>query len=110
VHDYSHEQGGCSVTGGYVSRHGGSALDGVYVFSDYCAGGVQGLRRTDGGRWESALLAPLDGLVTTFGQGDDGRLYVAANVDGWRVFALAGPPGLPELPFRVVAPGTAADR
>jgi glucose/arabinose dehydrogenase len=77
IYDYSHDSGGCSVTGGFVYR--GSqvpSLSGVYVFADYCAGDIIGLvhdgDRTTGVR---ALGPHLDG-VSSFGQDNDGELYV----------------------------------
>ena len=108
VHEYSHEEG-CSVTGGYVARQEGSALEGVYVFSDYCTGAVWGLRRDAEGRWARGTLGQAGGLVTTFGEGEDGALYVAVNDGEWRVYRIDAGRELPELPFSVVFPGLAAD-
>ena len=44
IAEYGHEEGRCSITGGYVYR--GSfvqALRGTYVFGDYCSGELFGL-------------------------------------------------------------------
>jgi glucose/arabinose dehydrogenase len=80
IHTYRHEDGRCSVTGGYVYR--GSAvpgLEGVYLYADYCTGEVWGLAAAGGdGAVEVALLA-LDrrpGNVISFGEGPDGELYL----------------------------------
>jgi glucose/arabinose dehydrogenase len=44
VHVYSHDDGRCSVTGGYVYRGSAiSALQGRYLFSDYCDGVLRAL-------------------------------------------------------------------
>ncbi len=48
VYDYSHSEG-CSVTGGYVYRGAAiPALDGAYLFADYCSGVVSSFRYADG--------------------------------------------------------------
>ena len=57
IHTYSHAQG-CSVTGGPVYR--GSAIGGLvgtYLFADYCAGTIWGLRHQGGVATE---VRPLD--------------------------------------------------
>ena len=77
VAEYSHQLG-CSVTGGFVYR-GPSipALDGRYVYGDYCSGRIWTL--APGGR---PRLLKLDlPELTTFGEDPDGRLY-AASQDG----------------------------
>ncbi len=79
LYTYDHEQGRCSVTGGFVYR--GSvmpALDGVYLFADFCAPGVAGVQRNGSGEPTVAELA-LDRRpeqVIGFGQGASGELYV----------------------------------
>lgn len=107
VYEYSHDDG-CSVTGGYVAREAFSDIAGVYVFSDYCSGTIWGLRQGDTGRWVRGTLGEAEGLVTTFGQGEDGALYVAVERESWRVYRVSAGRALPELPFSVVLPGLAA--
>jgi glucose/arabinose dehydrogenase len=42
VTEYSHDNGACSITGGYVYRGEAiPALDGYYLYADYCSGIVQ---------------------------------------------------------------------
>ena len=76
VATYTHDQG-CSVTGGYVSR-GASlpALQGVYLFGDYCSGLIWGLRRAANGDW--TLSAPVSTKlnISSFGEDARGELYV----------------------------------
>ena len=50
VYEYSHDDGNCSITGGVVYRGTAiPALDGTYLFSDYCVAGLRGLQLgTDG--------------------------------------------------------------
>lgn len=81
IYVYSHDEGGCSVTGGYVSR--GEALRGLYgayVFGDYCAGEVRALVQRDGELLDEATLAPVPGgSLVSFGEGPDGTLYALSN-------------------------------
>jgi glucose/arabinose dehydrogenase len=75
-----HDTGVCSVVGGYVYRGARfPALEGSYVFSDYCSGDLWLLRAADGvaGADVKAMLAGThDGRVVAFGEDDDGELYV----------------------------------
>ena len=88
VTQYNHGPG-CSVTGGYVYR-GPSipALDGRYVFSDFCSAQVWTMRAgpTPGPRREisGSLGTRLPTGVTGFGEGSDARLYVTTGDVVWR--------------------------
>ncbi len=72
---------GCSVTGGYVYR--GSRIpdfNGVYLFSDFCETQLVGIERQS----DSILVADLSsnitpGPVVSFGQDNDGELYVLTS-------------------------------
>ncbi|MEK6975563.1 MAG: PQQ-dependent sugar dehydrogenase [Candidatus Thermoplasmatota archaeon] len=79
VVEYDHSAGGashCSVTGGYVYRGAEvSGLQGTYLFGDYCSGFVWTLTRT-GEAWVMALALDTNLNVTSFGEGEDGELYV----------------------------------
>src|SRR5690606_15555868 len=75
IYDYEHEDG-CSITGGYVYR--GEALpelQGTYVFGDFCSGVIKGLRLQEGG-WEVVGELPTELPISTFGENEDGELYV----------------------------------
>ncbi|MGI8485535.1 MAG: PQQ-dependent sugar dehydrogenase [Thermomicrobiales bacterium] len=77
VAEYTHDVGGCSVTGGYVYR--GSdvpSLQGTYLFADYCSGKLWGLGRDATGAW--VMSDPIETRVgaSSFGQGEDGELYL----------------------------------
>lgn len=80
VATYTHDGGRCSVSGGYVYRGATiPALDGVYLYADYCSGEVFGLRPGAGGG--EAATAPLDvgrkgESIVAFGQSTDGELYL----------------------------------
>jgi glucose/arabinose dehydrogenase len=74
---YSHSEGECSITGGYVYR--GEAipdLQGVYVYSDYCTGRIWGAYRDLDGAWQSTLLMETGRQVSSFGLDDSGELLV----------------------------------
>ena len=36
VAEYSHQEGGCSVTGGYIYRGSMPDWNGIYLYGDYC--------------------------------------------------------------------------
>ena len=78
VHEYTRGQGDVSVTGGYVYRGSRwTSLRGTYVYGDYATGRIWGLRR-EGALFNNRLLARPPGLnVSTFGEGEDGEIYVA---------------------------------
>ncbi len=76
IYEYGHDQG-CSVTGGVVYR--GKKLpewNGVYLFSDYCAGWIDGLRQLPDGNWGHQRLFSGLGRVSSFGEDEDGEVYV----------------------------------
>ena len=76
VAEYATGSEGCSVTGGYVYRGRRlPQLEGVYLYSDYCAGTLWALWR-DGDSWRSAELLQTDLRVTSFGEDADGELYI----------------------------------
>ncbi len=83
VAEYSHTEGGCSVTGGEVYR--GAALpdfQGVYLYGDFCSGLVWGLVRDAGGNWQNGLLFSTDFQITSFGLDEQGELYLVARQGG----------------------------
>src|SRR5260221_13323211 len=70
--EYSHDSG-CSVTGGY--RYRGTrwpSLYGMYFYGDYCSGTIWGADSA----WNSRALLQSGGNVVSFGEDDDGELYV----------------------------------
>lgn len=76
IAEYSHAGGRCSVTGGYVYRGARiPALSGYYVFGDYCTGTLMTLVRF-GGKWRLSALRPTPYSISSFGEDDDGELYV----------------------------------
>lgn len=79
---YGHEVVNCAVIGGYVYRGPGNpAMQGLYLYGDYCSGRVWGLRKVGSG-WQGALLNQTGFAITSFGEGDTGQLYVADSRTG----------------------------
>jgi glucose/arabinose dehydrogenase len=86
VAEYSHPEGGCSVTGGYVYRGSMPEWNGIYLYGDYCTGMIWGLINTEGG-WQNQLLFDVDVTITSFGQDGAGELYLISDNGG--IFRLA---------------------
>jgi hypothetical protein len=80
--EYSHAQGGCSITGGYVYRGEQFApLRGNYFFGDFCSGMIWSLFQTADGQWQwsEAPVATIDENITSFGEDVAGELYVVTR-------------------------------
>jgi putative cell wall-binding protein len=95
VYEYSHDQGDDCITGGFVYR--GSAYpswQGRYFFADFESGRIWSMSTTSHAV-ALALDTPL--LITTFGEGEDGCLYVAEIMDG-TVYELKNAAIAPEVP------------
>ncbi|MDX1984707.1 MAG: PQQ-dependent sugar dehydrogenase [Bryobacteraceae bacterium] len=96
VHEYTRGQGDVSVTGGYVYRGARwPSLRGTYIYGDYASGRIWGIRR-DGGLFNNRLLIDSDFAVSTFGEGEDGEIYVADHGGGklHRIEAAGARPSL----------------
>lgn len=76
VAEYSHAEGGCAVTGGYVYRGAMPEWQGIYLYGDFCSGKVWGLIRSQGG-WQSQILFETGFNITSFGQDPSGEIYLA---------------------------------
>lgn len=76
--EYTHAQGRCSITGGYVyTGDTYPSLQNKYFFADYCSGEVGTISTVDDGT--VTFIDPDLGNITTFGEDADGELYVAAE-------------------------------
>jgi hypothetical protein len=79
VAEYTHAEGGCSVTGGYVYRgQQFPVLQGAYVFGDYCTGYIWSLQR-DGDEWPMTKRLEAGVRISSFGEDVNGELYVVAH-------------------------------
>jgi glucose/arabinose dehydrogenase len=77
VAEYNHSSG-CSVTGGYVYR-GASlpALQGVYLFGDWCSGNMWATYPDADGAWQTIEFMTGTGMaISAFGEDDSSELYV----------------------------------
>jgi glucose/arabinose dehydrogenase len=81
VAEYSHNDGGCSITGGYVYRGSMPEWTGIYLYGDYCSGKLWGLLHTPDvsaeAKWTTNLLYETGANITTFGQDTGGEVYLA---------------------------------
>ena len=76
VHEYDHSSGGCSITGGYVYRGTAiPALDGTYVFSDFCHSELWGWRDDNGIEVGYLGIDVPGGQPAAFAQDINGELY-----------------------------------
>ena len=88
VIDYGRDLG-VSVTGGYVYRGPSSpSLQGVYLYADFGSGRIWGLRWSNGQLLEHRLLLESQLPVSSFGEDDDGELYLT-SYDG-RIYQVKG--------------------
>jgi len=78
VAEYSHAEGGCSVTGGYVYRGAMLEWNGIYLYGDYCTGLIWGLIRS-GNSWQNQLLFDTDVNITSFGEDESGEFYLVGD-------------------------------
>jgi glucose/arabinose dehydrogenase len=75
IAEYGHNRG-CAVTGGYVYR--GTAqppLAGIYLFGDYCAGTIFSVP-AGGATQDPKLVTETGRQISSFGEGEDGEIYV----------------------------------
>lgn len=83
--DYTHDNGACSVTGGYVYR--GTLIPsvaGTYFYADFCAGFVRSFQLQNGALGPQTvwpLLSP-GGQITSFGEDAQGELYIVTQGGG----------------------------
>jgi len=89
VHVFSHANGNCSVTGGFVYR--GSAMTaarGRYFFGDYCSGLVWSLKIV-GGKATQVRREPFTvPTLSSFGEDAAGELYLVSQ--GGTIYRLRG--------------------
>jgi hypothetical protein len=88
VIEYDHSGGNCAITGGYVYRGSASSgLWGTYLYADYCSGNFWGLQLAEGGT-ESRLFFQRDrALFSSFGQDENGELYIL-SIEAGAVFHI----------------------
>lgn len=66
---YDHSGGRCSITGGVVARRAGAtAVEGSYIYGDYCSGELWALRSDSDGSAEPVLIADDLGSISSIAQ------------------------------------------
>ncbi len=86
IYDYTNDgtTTGCSVTGGYVYR--GTRYPNLqrrYIYADYCSGRFWALTSDGQGGWTNAnLLNTSDFNIVSFGEDQNGELFVAGLTSG----------------------------
>jgi glucose/arabinose dehydrogenase len=85
--EYSHDGGNCAVTGGYVYRGARiAALQGVYLYGDYCSGKVWGLVASGGKVVDRRQLdVGATHPIFSFGEDAAGELYLLAADGLYRI-------------------------
>jgi uncharacterized repeat protein (TIGR03806 family) len=108
VHDYPRSLG-FSITGGYVYR--GSSVPGLvgnYLFADYGTGRIWRLVADGRGGYNAEELLDTSLSIASFGEGNDGELYVIDIAGGaiYRIDQAAGSgPTMPAMPTLLSATG-----
>jgi len=85
VFEYGHDQGRCSITGGYVYRGRNlPALQGRYLFGDYCSGEIFVVSIGSGvaAGSEPHLLRKSGMRISSFGEDESGEIYVVDHKGG----------------------------
>ena len=76
--EYRRNNGNCSITGGYRYRGPVTSLNGRYIYGDYCSGNIW-FAREDGGSWTSDLFDAIGFDLRSFGEDEQGNVYVVQN-------------------------------
>jgi glucose/arabinose dehydrogenase len=75
--EYDHNNGRCSVTGGYVYR--GAALpdlQGYYLYGDWCTGTIWAAQPDAEGNWQAVISLESGRQISSFGEDETGELYL----------------------------------
>ncbi len=80
VVEHSHDDGWCSITGGYVVRDRSvPSLAGTYVYGDFCLGQIYGAKlRSSGSTTRRVPGLPKVENLASFGEDTRGRVYVVS--------------------------------
>ena len=97
IAEYGHEQGRCSITGGYVYRGTAvPALRGMYLFGDYCSGELFALSAAANRRSSTMprVLMKTGFRISSFGEDEAGEIYLVDHKGGVYRIAAATLPAL----------------
>ena len=82
IAEYTQDQG-CSIVAGF--RYRGQAVPqfaDAYIFGDYCSGAIWALSQDSGGAWTKTDLLRYDSGLSSFGEDEQGELYMVNLGDG----------------------------
>ena len=65
---YGHENGNCSITGGFWMDWGPELLQNGYLYGDFCSGEIWLLKEI-GGEWKQNYIGSSGGMIVGFGRG-----------------------------------------
>ena len=95
---------GGSIIGGYVYRGAASpTLVGHYLYGDFCKGELRAAIPDGAGGWAIVAVRDTGFSITTFGEDEEGEIFVADLISG-TVFLIRGTPPPPALSF--IAPSS----
>lgn len=90
VAEYDHSLG-CSVTGGYALRGDMyPGMQGLYIYGDFCSGRIFALDNDSVLGWIRIQIADTPYTISTFGEDEDGRLYLA-DYSGGKIYEITFP-------------------
>ncbi len=72
---YPHQDGNCSITGGYWMDWGPENLRNGYLYGDFCTGSIWILEEIDG-EWAETIIGNSGGMIVGFGEGINGEIIV----------------------------------
>lgn len=76
IAEYDHSLG-CSISGGYVYRGEAlPALQGAYLFGDWCSGRIWASYRDSTGTWQTIEFMETGRTISSFGEDEQGELYI----------------------------------
>ncbi|HZS41854.1 MAG TPA: PQQ-dependent sugar dehydrogenase, partial [Polyangia bacterium] len=95
IAEYDHSVGN-AITGGYIYRGTAiTSLIGTYIYGDEVSGRIWGLFYDTTGKATPQVLIDNSGHnISSFGQGNDGELYLCSYGDG-KIYKLVPPPTSP---------------
>ena len=73
---YGHNNGNCSITGGFWIENTIISDQGGYLFGDFCSGSLWILSNGVNHTWKETYLGNVGGLIVGFGEGANGELLV----------------------------------
>lgn len=77
IFEYDHQEGRCSITGGFVYRGNTyPTFEGKYFYGDFCSGQLYYAENV-ANKWRQTLAAKTTYSISTFGQDTQNELYVA---------------------------------